>query len=116
MKCPSCASLWDFENNTNVEAYARAGQSDQSNFGALKIFNLMKNVANNKGSFYGFWKTIDSDLASTPADMADVGLPATAPTAQGVALLGSTLEQNDISSVPDHNWQGCPEQSRDHLD
>ena len=93
-------SLWDFENNTNVEAYARAGQSDQSNFGALKIFNLMQNVANNKGSFYGFWRTLDSDLASTPADMADVGLPATAPTAQGVALLGSTLEQNDISSVP----------------
>jgi hypothetical protein len=93
-------SLWDFENNTNVEAYARAGQSDKSNFGAEKIFNLMKNVAANKGSFYGFWKTIDSDLATTPADMVLVGLSPTAPTAQGVALLGSTLEQNDIASVP----------------
>ncbi len=71
-------SLWDFENNTNVEAYARAGQSDQSNFGALKVFNLMKGVVANKGTFYGFWKTIDSDLATTPADMAYVGLPASA--------------------------------------
>jgi hypothetical protein len=93
-------ALWDFENNTNVEAYARAGQSDQSNYGALKIFGFMSNPVSNKGSFYGFWQTLDSDLATTPADMQYVGLPKTAPTAQGVALLGSTLEQNDIASVP----------------
>ncbi|HZZ42639.1 MAG TPA: hypothetical protein VFE58_06855 [Tepidisphaeraceae bacterium] len=93
-------TLWDFENNTNVEGYARAGQGDASHFGSQKIFSLMKGVAAaTKGTFYGFWQSINADVR-TPADKPLVGLAAADPDAKAVALLGSTLEQNDISSIP----------------
>jgi hypothetical protein len=93
-------TLWDFENNTDVEAYARGGQADASHFGAQKIFSLMKAVsATTKGTFYGFWQTINADVR-TAADKPLVNLAAADPDAKAVALLGSTLEQNDIASTP----------------
>ena len=79
----------------------RAGQTDYSNYGGTRIFNLAKNVpaGTNKGTFYAFWQTITTDVRTNTGKTL-VALNAGDPEAEAVMRLGMTLEQNAISSIP----------------
>lgn len=93
-------TLWDFQNNAHVENYARAGQTDYSNYGGKRIFNLAKGTAGaNKGTFYAFWQAITTDVR-TATGKPLVALAAADPDAKAVMRLGMTLEQNGISAIP----------------